>query len=172
MHAAGAPPGHGCHPRRPRSHPPARPASRTQIEPETTWLAVILTVGTMLILFIAWGFRCRPDDFDEDDDGQANTRAAARNPLIREQMDNVVAAASPPTPRGSHCRTTADSSATGGDGDEEPIQNRLCCVCLDKRIQVVVIPCGHACMCRKCSFRVTKCPVCRLDIQAQQRFYM
>ena len=47
----------------------------------------------MLILFIAWGFRCRSDDFDEDDDGRANTRAAARNPLIREQMDNVVAAA-------------------------------------------------------------------------------
>ena len=78
------------HPRSP-ARPPARPLA--QVEPETTWLAIILTVGTMLILFIAWGFRCRSDDFDEDDDGRANTRAAARNPLIREQMDNVVAAA-------------------------------------------------------------------------------
>ena len=127
----------------------------------------------MLILFIAWGFRCRSDDFDEDDDGRANTRAAARNPLIREQMDNVVAAASPPTPRRSvSASAISTESSETGDGGDEPIQDKLCCVCLDKRIQVVVIPCGHACMCRKCAYRVNKCPVCRLDIKAQQRFYM
>ena len=139
-----------------------------QVEPETTWLAVILTVGTMLILFIAWGFRCRPDDYDDDDDAQT-ARAAARSPLVREQADHVAAAASPPTPRGSNMASTDGSSA---GGDEETVVQRLCCVCMDKKIQVVVIPCGHACMCRKCSFRVDNCPVCRLDIQAQQRFYM
>ena len=108
------------------------------------------------------------DDYDDDDDAQT-ARAAARSPLVREQADHVAAAASPPTPRGSNMASTDGSSA---GGDEETVVQRLCCVCMDKKIQVVVIPCGHACMCRKCSFRVTKCPVCRLDIQAQQRFYM
>ena len=103
---------------------------------------------------------------------RTHTQAPARNPLMREQHDQVVAAASPPTPpRGSVC-TSASEASEIAPGDEQPLAQRLCCVCLDKRIQAVVIPCGHACMCRKCSFRVTKCPVCRLDIQAQQRFYM
>ena len=142
-----------------------------QIESETTWLAVILTVGTMLILFIAWGFRCRPDDFDEDERARPGAQAPARNPLLREDNAAVLAAASPPTPRGSEGATTEQSTEAPPE-DDEPLSQRLCCVCLDRRIQVVVIPCGHACMCRKCSFRVHKCPVCRLDIQAQQRFYM
>ena len=130
---------------------------------------VILTVGTMLILFIAWGIRCRAEE-DAQEAGAGEQAPVGRSPLLREQTEQVVAAASPPTPRGSNCATTTDS--TEGPADDELQAPRLCVVCLDKRIQVVVIPCGHACMCRKCSFRVTKCPVCRLDIQAQQRFYM
>ena len=122
----------------------------------------------MLVLFIAWGFRCQAE---EDDSGvrAAEQVPAGRSPLLREQTDQVVAAASPPTPRGSNYAT---SDSTEGPADDEPVSPRLCCVCLERRIQVVVIPCGHACMCRKCSFRLSKCPVCRLDIQAQHRFYM
>ena len=68
--------------------------------------------------------------------------------------------------------STLVKHATGGGGENGGVGERRCCVCMDRKIQVVVNPFGPACKCRKCSFRVDKCPMCRLDIQAQQRFYM
>ena len=141
-----------------------------QVSP-TVWLAVILTVGTMLVLFIAWGFRCQ-----EDDDGDVLAAAAndPQAPLLREASDRAVAAAAPPTPRGTSDNATENStSCMGGAGSSEPasLQRRTCCVCLSKPIQVVLIPCGHACLCRRCSRKLELCPLCRLNIQATQRVY-
>ena len=90
-------------------------------------------------------------------------------PLLREDAERVAAAASPPTPRGTS-EVTADSTGSASGAQPEPL--RSCCVCLVKPPQVVLIPCGHACLCRKCAFKVKDCPVCRAPIRAQQRFYV
>ena len=137
-----------------------------QISP-TVWLAVILSVGTMLVLFLAWGFRCQDADFtDLEHDDHTRTRRA---PLLREGADRVVAAARPPTTRETESPSSADVSCTGAGTSVEPsLQRRTCCVCLSKPLQVVLIPCGHACLCRRCSRKLDKCPLCRLDIQATQ----
>ena len=38
-----------------------------------------------------------------------------------------------------------------------------CCICLDAHPQMVIVPCGHLCLCQECSQKLTnkKCPLCR-----------
>ena len=47
-------------------------------------------------------------------------------------------------------------------------ENSVCCICLSTKINTICIPCGHACMCKKCSNDYDKgdgCPICRKTIQ-------
>ena len=41
-----------------------------------------------------------------------------------------------------------------------------CCICLDEECNMVMVPCGHLCLCFGCSksYKTQKCPLCRSDI--------
>ena len=56
-------------------------------------------------------------------------------------------------------------------GNSEAAQTH-CVVCMDRRPSVVIIPCGHLCVCQPCSGRLQQqCPVCRgAAIQMIQTF--
>ena len=108
-----------------------------------------------------------------------NRRAVLSLPLAAAPVVPLAAvsaaAARPPTetcrPTGEMPSSTDVSCVGAGTGADTSLQRRTCCVCLSKPLQVVLIPCGHACLCRRCSRKLDKCPLCRLDIQATQRFY-
>jgi len=49
-----------------------------------------------------------------------------------------------------------------------------CKVCLDRQIEVVLIPCGHLCLCKTCAgcSSFTACPVCRADVRQRVNVFV
>ena len=46
--------------------------------------------------------------------------------------------------------------------------NDTCCICLDGKKSVVLLPCRHLCLCEKCnSPSLKKCPICRSTIESR-----
>jgi Zinc finger, C3HC4 type (RING finger) len=46
-----------------------------------------------------------------------------------------------------------------------------CCVCMDSVCEMVMVDCGHLCMCTSCSDKYTSntCPMCRAQIKSRIR---
>ena len=60
---------------------------------------------------------------------------------------------------------------------EEVRERRLCVVCRDEDIEVVIVPCGHACLCQECAGAVklsasALCPMCREPIDDVARIHV
>lgn len=49
---------------------------------------------------------------------------------------------------------------------EQVYASEDCCICLEEQCNMVMIPCGHLCLCGDCSlqYKDNKCPMCRSTI--------
>jgi hypothetical protein len=52
-----------------------------------------------------------------------------------------------------------------------------CCICMDRKSNIVLIPCGHMCICdidaEKLKYQnERKCPICREEVTIFQKVYM
>ena len=58
-----------------------------------------------------------------------------------------------------------------GDGDDS--NEEKCAICLDERNTHIIVPCGHQCLCKGCSGKISPglCPVCRTEILSVMRVF-
>ncbi|XP_013396547.1 baculoviral IAP repeat-containing protein 7-A-like [Lingula anatina] len=49
---------------------------------------------------------------------------------------------------------------------------RICKICMDADVAVVILPCGHFVCCESCAPALMKCPICRVDIRGTVKTYM
>ncbi|RMX67494.1 hypothetical protein DD238_001270 [Peronospora effusa] len=56
---------------------------------------------------------------------------------------------------------------------EEQNELKLCVICLSNEKSILCLPCRHLCLCKTCAYRqeVTKCPICRLEIEEMLAVY-
>ncbi|XP_054837585.1 baculoviral IAP repeat-containing protein 7 [Eublepharis macularius] len=51
-------------------------------------------------------------------------------------------------------------------------EERMCKVCMDKEVSIVLIPCGHLVVCAECVPNLRRCPICRGVIRDTVRAFM
>lgn len=68
---------------------------------------------------------------------------------------------------------TATSELTG-DSTSPFATPDACVICVDGRLEVIVLPCAHICMCASCSraLKTDRCPICHTQIETIKRFFL
>lgn len=71
-----------------------------------------------------------------------------------------------------------DSNSNGADAkslEEENLklkEQRICKICMDEEVSIVLLPCGHLVSCVKCAPALRNCPICRNGIKGTVRTFM
>jgi len=55
-------------------------------------------------------------------------------------------------------------NTTTGPVMVETFKSTECCVCMEKKCDIIFLPCGHVCVCWGCGLDLSSCPLCRCEI--------
>ena len=79
-------------------------------------------------------------------------------------------------------RDSDEEDATSEGNDGMLPEGEGCCICLTRRRKIVLVPCGHRCVCKQCAVSLMtyawaraeepKCPICREVVHCTQRCYL
>jgi len=50
-------------------------------------------------------------------------------------------------------------------------EEKLCCICLEKEKNILLLDCGHISVCERCARKLNACPLCRCDISSKIKIY-
>lgn len=102
-----------------------------------TWLAIGFgAVGIALLGHRTW----------------KQVKSAMRYRQIRKQLEAEVR---------SRRETSLPSSIASSSPRTDDGLQPTCIVCWDRPANAAFIPCGHNCVCRRCGYELTRCPICR-----------
>jgi len=51
----------------------------------------------------------------------------------------------------------------------ETFKSTECCVCMERKCDIIFLPCGHVCVCWNCGGSMTSCPLCRGQVTQKVR---
>ncbi|XP_056021725.1 mitochondrial ubiquitin ligase activator of NFKB 1-like isoform X2 [Ostrea edulis] len=107
--------------------------------------------GVALIIYLVYRFFRKRKNYNEEQ------RLRRDFQHLREEEEQRRA-------RAAH-RTNPDSLSSGaGSTDSSDWENNKCVVCLTNEREVVLLECGHVCLCGDCAFALPDpkmCPICR-----------
>ena len=58
------------------------------------------------------------------------------------------------------------------DENDKLKNQKLCKICMNGEIAIVLIPCGHFVSCKKCAPALNNCPICRKFIKDSVKTFM
>jgi len=67
-------------------------------------------------------------------------------------------------------KNTEHKSDTENKNDD--VNANLCVICEDENKDCLISPCNHASICMKCSNKINKCPICRVNITERKKIYI
>jgi len=73
-------------------------------------------------------------------------------------------AATAPMPEENGADTPSAPEDTEPSAPVETFHSQECVICLDKKCDIIFLPCGHLCSCSSCQQGVSSCPLCRTGI--------
>ena len=77
-----------------------------------------------------------------------------------------------------HLRSELRRHKKNSDNSVANEKGGLCSVCLVEKVEVIIQPCSHVCLCRDCAKSILekamekKCPICRRSIIKIQNVYL